>query len=103
MAAADGKVNPAQAATPPRYPARMSPTAKPVWLLAGPGRNCAERDQIRIGPLVEPGAADDELAAEIAEMRNRPAEAGQAELEKNAQDFERRASVASSEPDILDR
>ena len=31
---------PTQAARPPRYPARMSPTAKPVWLLAGPGRNC---------------------------------------------------------------
>ena len=36
---AEGSVNAAQAARPPRYPARMRPIAKPVWLLAGPGRN----------------------------------------------------------------
>ena len=36
-------------------------------------------------------------------MRNRPAEAGQAELEKNAENLERGASVASSKPDILGR
>ncbi len=40
MAAAEGKVKPAQAAMPPKYPARMSPIAEPVWLEAGPGTNC---------------------------------------------------------------
>jgi hypothetical protein len=36
---ADGSVKAAHAATPPRRPPRTSPTAKPVWLDAGPGRN----------------------------------------------------------------
>src|SRR6185312_17535646 len=53
-----------------------------------------ERDQFREGALVEPGALDDKLAAEIAEMGDRPAEAGEAQLEKDAQDLEGRAGVA---------
>ena len=56
----------------------------------------AERNQIGIGALVEPAAPDDELTAEIAEMRDRPAETGQAELEKDTQDLERGARAASS-------
>ena len=36
-AIADGKVKPAQAASAPRHPARCNPSAKPTWLLAGPG------------------------------------------------------------------
>ena len=38
-AIADGKVNPAQAASSPSQPARPNPSAIPTWLLAGPGRN----------------------------------------------------------------
>ena len=37
--AADGRVKPSHAATPPAKPARVIPTAMPTWLLAGPGRN----------------------------------------------------------------
>ena len=37
--AADGRVKPSHAATPPPMPARVMPTAMPTWLLAGPGRN----------------------------------------------------------------
>jgi hypothetical protein len=36
---ADGSVKPSQAANAPAHPARPSPSAKPTWLLAGPGRN----------------------------------------------------------------
>jgi hypothetical protein len=50
----------------------------------------AERDEIAEGPLVEPAAPHDELNAEIAEMGDRAAEAGQAELREDAQDFEGR-------------
>ena len=39
MTIADGSVKPAQAASAPKYPARMRPMANPIWLLAGPGRN----------------------------------------------------------------
>ena len=39
IAIADGSVKPAHAASAPRQPARSQPSAKPVWLLAGPGRN----------------------------------------------------------------
>ena len=36
---ADGRVKPAQAAKPPRGPARINPSAKPSWLEVGPGKN----------------------------------------------------------------
>ncbi len=39
IAIAEGAVKPTQAAIAPRQPARSQPSAKPVWLLAGPGRN----------------------------------------------------------------
>jgi hypothetical protein len=38
-AIAEGNVNPSQAAIPPASPLREIPRAKPIWLLAGPGRN----------------------------------------------------------------
>ena len=38
-AAAEGIVNPSQAASAPSQPARCSPSAMPTWLLAGPGKN----------------------------------------------------------------
>ena len=37
IAMADGKVKPAQAAMPPKKPARLIPMEMPSWLLAGPG------------------------------------------------------------------
>jgi len=37
--AAEGSFKPAQAASPPVQPARIRPSANPVWLDAGPGRN----------------------------------------------------------------
>ena len=40
----------------------------------------AECEKIGESALVEPAALDDEGVAEIAEMRHRPAEAGQAEF-----------------------
>src|SRR5690348_15529314 len=49
-------------------------------LAAGGSRQeLAERHQVCVGRLVEPAAAHDELVAEISDVRNRPAEAGQAE------------------------
>ena len=36
---AEGSVNPSQAISAPRRPARWNPRAMPTWLLAGPGRN----------------------------------------------------------------
>ena len=56
-------------------------------------KELAEPQSVSEGALVEPAALDDELVAEIAEMRDRPAERREAELEKDAQDFERRAGA----------
>ena len=41
MSSAEGRVKPSQAASPPGSPPRRRPRAKPVWLLAGPGRDWA--------------------------------------------------------------
>ena len=38
-AKADGSVKPTQAASAPPQPLRISPSAIPTWLLAGPGKN----------------------------------------------------------------
>ena len=51
------------------------------------GQELIERDQVDIGLLVEPFAARDEFLAEIAEMRDRAAEAGHAEAQKRDQHF----------------
>ncbi len=71
------------------------PDREPGLAAGRSGQELAKRDEIGVGGFVEPGAVDDELAAEVAEMRDRPAEAGQAELEKNAKDFRGRTSLAS--------
>ena len=45
----------------------------------------AERHQVGKGGVVEPLAPADELIAKIADVRDRSAEGGQAELQKDAQ------------------
>jgi hypothetical protein len=47
------------------------------------GQKLAERDKVGIGLFVEPAAADDELIAEIADMRDRFAETCEAQLEED--------------------
>ena len=62
-------------------------------LTAGrPRQELAQGDKVGIGAFVEPGAPYDELLAEIAEMRDRPAEAREAQLQEDAQDFESRTT-----------
>ncbi len=61
------------------------------------GQELAERDQIRIGLLVEPVPAGDEFVAEIADMGDRAPEATDAELEENQQHLERRVCCAEME------
>ena len=46
----------------------------------------AQRDEIGVGLFVEPAAARDKLVAEISDMRDRSAEAGQTKPEKDEQD-----------------
>ena len=52
------------------------------------GQELAERNEIGEGAFVEPAALDDEGAPEVAQMRDGPAEARQAESEEDAQHFE---------------
>ncbi len=51
----------------------------------------AERDEIGIIGLVDPFAPHHQFVPEIAEMGDRPAEGGEAELQENTENFERRA------------
>ena len=61
----------------------------------------AEPDEIGEGVFIEPPPPGDELAAEIAQMRDRPAEAGEAQPEEDAaQHFDGRAGSASPAGDI---
>jgi hypothetical protein len=55
-----------------------------------PRQKLRERNHIGIGALVEPASPHDELAAKVAEVCDRPAERGQAKLEKDTQDLEGR-------------
>src|SRR5262249_6514524 len=54
-----------------------------------PWQELAERNQIGIGLFIEPLPAHDELVVEVAEMRDRAAEAGEPEPQKDEQDFAR--------------
>lgn len=47
----------------------------------------AQGDQVRIGRLAQPAAAQHQLVAKVAEVGERVAERGQPELEKGAEDF----------------
>ena len=58
-------------------------------LAAGGSRQeLAQTHEIGIGLLVDPMAAYDELVAEIPDMSDRSAKAGDAELEEDEQNFE---------------
>ena len=48
----------------------------------GTGQELAERDQIGIARVVDPAPAHDQLVAKIAEIRDRPAERGEPELQE---------------------
>jgi hypothetical protein len=51
------------------------------------GEKLAERHQVGIGRIVEPAAALDQFGTEIAQMRHRAAEAGEAQQQKDAKDL----------------
>jgi hypothetical protein len=52
-----------------------------------PGKELAQRHQVREAAVVEPATALHELGAEVAQVRHRPAEGGQAEFQERAQHF----------------
>ena len=56
------------------------------------GQELAEPDEISIGVFVEPAAAHDELLPEISDVRDRPAEAGEAQLQEGEENFDWRVS-----------
>ena len=59
----------------------------------GARQELAEADEIGIGVFVQPAAAHDEFVTKIADVSDRPAEAGDAELEEGKQNFERRTGL----------
>src|SRR5690606_37184952 len=56
----------------------------------------AQRNEIGIGGVIQPFAADDELVPEISQMRNRAAEGGKSELEENPEDLAEGALCADA-------
>ena len=68
----------------PRRPKNRPHQAKRKANLAarGPRQKLAQSYEISEGLLVQPAAAHDEFLAEIAQMRNRTAEGGQAKPEE---------------------
>src|SRR6185503_21149702 len=57
------------------------------------GKKLAERDDVGVGGFVEPLSPRHELGAEIAEMRDRPAEARQPEAEEGKEDRKPRVAM----------
>jgi hypothetical protein len=80
---------------PRRQSAEPTGSAQPerhAHLAAGrPRQELAERDQVGVAAIVQPAAPLDKLAAEIAQMRDRPAERREAKPDKCSQDLQRRA------------
>ena len=93
MSSAEGRVNPVQAASPPSHPARSSPSAKPTWLLAGPGSDCARATISAKLSSAAPAAALDELGVEVAQMRDGSAEGDAAQTQKGRENFARAAGA----------
>ena len=88
---AEGKVKPVHAARAPPIAGPHQPDRKSDLAGGRTGQKLAQRHQIDVSLFIEPAPAHDEFFAEIPDMRDRPAEAADAELEENEQDFERRA------------
>ena len=59
----------------------------------GAGQELAQPHEIGIGLLVDPAAAHDELVAEIPDVSDRSAKAGDAQPEEDEQNFERRTCL----------
>ena len=53
----------------------------------------AQPDEIGISVLVEPSSAHDELFTEVPDVCDRPAEAGEAQLQEGKEDFNGRAAL----------
>ena len=82
-------MNPAQAANP-AAPSAPGKTQREADLAAGgSGQELTERDQVGETVFADPMPAHHELAAEIAQMRDGPAERGQAQAQKDLEDVER--------------
>ena len=59
----------------------------PTWLLAGTGKELAQRDDFSIGAGGEPFAPGDEGIVEVTEMGDGPPERHKAQLQKCNEDL----------------
>ena len=88
-------------AAPRRQPAAPAgpeqADGKPDLAAGRPRQKLAQPDQIGECCVVQPTAALHELAAEVADMRDRAAEAREAQLEKDRQHFHGRARLMCTE------
>jgi len=67
----------------------------------GTRQELAERDQIRVGSLAEPAPPRDELVAEICDVGDRAAEAGQTEAEEDGEQEEEARQSAGARVGIV--
>ena len=70
----------------PRNSGLREPDPDPHLARRGAGKHLAQRDEVRVAALVRPPPADDERLPEVADVRDRSAEGGQAQREKGEED-----------------
>jgi hypothetical protein len=74
-------------------PARSNPRLKPCLLLAGVGQELAQRQQSRKFSLLDPFAMLDEIAPEVAQVRDGSTQRGASGLEKRISKATRNAAA----------
>ena len=88
-----------------RKPGLREPDADSNLAGGRPRQHLAERDEVRIGAVLDPAPARDEGLAKIADVRDRPAERGQSQQEKGREDGRRglppRAAACACAPSTL--
>jgi hypothetical protein len=73
----------------------MRPIEYPDLAARRTRKELAQTHNIRISVFVEPAAPHDELVAEIPDVSDRPAEAGDPELQESREDFPHRARACA--------
>ena len=81
---------PQPARHPAQQPGPQDPEPDPDLRAGRAGQELAERDQVGERRLVDPATPRDVLGPEVADVRDRPAERGQSEPQRDPEHLERR-------------
>jgi hypothetical protein len=90
MNTAEGSVNPSHAAQRAERSRAQEPDRDTDFAARRTGKRLAERHDVGVGRFVEPLPADDVLAPEVTEVRDRSTERREPEPQRDAEHLERR-------------